>query len=501
MMSCYKYFFVFLFSLISFNSILAENNSNDIPILENTFYLPLNVKNTEDGVVHPYKLPKVSESHFNSYFYNYDGSVKETNEPIKKESESIGIEKIKEKEDLVDEFKKAVANTDLKRIKELFNKGLNKKYIDEYWKVGLISFACWDNNLKVIKYLVKSGVPLCPKGAENPIFSALTRAHVKSGVLQYLIDAGCDVNSKKKGVVYDSDDDNTPILAAAYDDDICTTINGVHQYCNHDGLFDVYDVLLKNGADIYHVNSLGQSVLDMVVISGANTAKLEYFIRNGINIDSNQEEKLNRALITSACCIQPECFKILLEYGADPFYKQDGENAIFISIHNDSENEEIMQMMFNAGVDVNERNKDGKTALYYTMPDRINSSYRLIKNGANVDIVLQSGSSPLIESCKRNGYYKCEDLWLLCRNEFNGIIKNVKNVDFKDKEGRTALMWVMISENKEKWFCNHIMMVKALVKAGADPNIKDNYGKSAIDYAKMLDKVSAEIYIKAMLQN
>ena len=50
------------------------------------------------------------------------------------------------------------------------------------------------------------------------------------------------------------------------------------------------------------------------------------------------------------------------------------------------------------------------------------------------------------------------------------------NVDLQNKKGNTALILAS--------FLGYSEIVKLLIEAGADRNIKDNYGKTALDYAK-----------------
>ena len=56
------------------------------------------------------------------------------------------------------------------------------------------------------------------------------------------------------------------------------------------------------------------------------------------------------------------------------------------------------------------------------------------------------------------------------------VIKNGADINYQNAEGATALMKV----SNEGW----TECAKLLVDAGADKNIKDNYDKKAVDYAK-----------------
>lgn len=69
------------------------------------------------------------------------------------------------------------------------------------------------------------------------------------------------------------------------------------------------------------------------------------------------------------------------------------------------------------------------------------------------------------------------------------LIKHGAKVNLRDIEGRSVLMYTLLlgSDNFE--------MVKILIAAGADPELKDNKGKTFYDYAKNLKNARQIMYL------
>ncbi len=95
----------------------------------------------------------------------------------------------------------------------------------------------------------------------------------------------------------------------------------------------------------------------------------------------------------------------------------------------------------------------------------------LIKNGADVNLKNQ-GDTPLVIAIDRKFYNIAN---LLIQNESN-LNYYYTNLNFKDVEGQTAL----ISAAKNGIY----ELVKKLIERRADSKIRDDYGKTAYDYAR-----------------
>lgn len=56
---------------------------------------------------------------------------------------------------------------------------------------------------------------------------------------------------------------------------------------------------------------------------------------------------------------------------------------------------------------------------------------------------------------------------------FEGILARTRDINAKDRHGRTPLHYAIISQNK--------IMVSSLLKSGADPNLQDEQGRRPVD--------------------
>ena len=122
----------------------------------------------------------------------------------------------------------------------------------------------------------------------------------------------------------------------------------------------------------------------------------------------------------------------------------------------------------------------------------------LLAAGAKVAGVTDHGSTPLMAAalCKR-----------AAENGFDGtfydevvrlLLKLGAEVDAKDKRGRTALISAVdeaaCSNLRESFHCR-FAIVRTLVEIGAaSVNIKDNAGKTALDYSSVSDSAQFPEY-------
>ena len=122
------------------------------------------------------------------------------------------------------------------------------------------------------------------------------------------------------------------------------------------------------------------------------------------------------------------------------------------------------------GVNVNEKDEYGSTALIYAVKNNNSNCVKvLIDNGADVNIKNIVGNTPLTIASKK------------------GNIKIVKTLlssgadpNLKGKYGWTALMNAVVP--------GHVNVVEELLEKGADPNIKNDSGTTALSIAEKLEK-------------
>jgi TonB family protein len=121
-----------------------------------------------------------------------------------------------------------------------------------------------------------------------------------------------------------------------------------------------------------------------------------------------------------------------------------------------------LKALIASGADVNATDSSGWTALMYA--SRVSSDYpvqELLKAGADPNQSSPHGDTPLMVDAL-SGYWN-EDL-----------IKAGAHVNARNKGGQTALMMMATRPEPDE--------IAAALKDGADPTLKDNHGRTALDY-------------------
>lgn len=163
---------------------------------------------------------------------------------------------------------------------------------------------------------------------------------------------------------------------------------------------------------------------------------------------------------------------------------------------------EIVKFLINAGADVNVQGKFGYTALILaTMhcchPDIINS---LINAGANLNVQDEEGLTALMMAANSMAFRSREnpdEPLTPTSKEYakivNALLKAGADINIRDKEGKTALLHAAWTDADGSTGGNALNpdVIKILAEKGADVNAQDNDGMTAMMYAadsRWLDK-------------
>jgi len=174
----------------------------------------------------------------------------------------------------------------------------------------------------------------------------------------------------------------------------------------------------------------------------------------------------------------PDAINVLVELGADKNARSNTTEDTFIAASRWNKSTEVIQRLIDLGFNVNGRTiENGKTALMYAANYNENPDVLrvLIENGANVNLKslggLYEGDTALAFSCRFFALGNVEKCKIL--------LEAGCNINERNAFGQTPLIIAIKSElfNED--------IIKLLLQNGADASIKDNEGKTALDYAEL----------------
>lgn len=172
-------------------------------------------------------------------------------------------------------------------------------------------------------------------------------------------------------------------------------------------------------------------------VQNGNILKAEEFIKNGVDINVQNSN---------------------------------GATALMIAVYNNNVDMVKMIMKYNPNVNIQDKSKNSPF-LYAGARGYLDILKLIYKKADTRNVVNIYGGNALIPACEK-GHLETV-IFLLENTDIN--VNHINNLSW------TALLEVTILGNDNK---NYQEIVKVLLKHGADKNIKDNSGKTALDHAK-----------------
>lgn len=230
-------------------------------------------------------------------------------------------------------------------------------------------------------------------------------------------------------------------------------------------------ILLEYGADINGVDADGATPL-MFAASFGHNAIVSLLLEKSAKLEKKNNFG-NTALSGAVFYQEINCAKTLLSHGANPnvVYKptnslNDGDFQSLLSIAAFRNDQSMVEILLDAGADINSRDKNGLSALHLaSLNDQSPILEELIKRGANIEIKDKYGCTPLMVAANSGKINNVETLLL-----------HGANVHATDEEDATAITAAA------QYGYNEI--VSLLLKYGADPHKKCKLGLSAIGIAQ-----------------
>jgi len=299
---------------------------------------------------------------------------------------------------------------------------------------GLVGEAR-DGNLEGIKSLVKMGANVEAKDywGKTALMCACMNGH--EDVALFLIDSGAGMNAGDK-------DGWTPIMFAA-----------------HNGFSRLVETLIDKGADVYAIDNMGYSVL-MHALSQESIDTARMMSRKGFGL---KNQKMKWYPVPDAASDGKDlAVKFLVEEGAD-IDAMGGLHCITaLDCGIRCGNFGLAKFLLDNGANIDKGDTFGKTPLMRAAANcSIEKMSFLLENGANPDAMDQNNGTALKLASE---YGHIEAVRLLVENKAS-----------LDLGGMTALLHALRNRHAE--------VAKFLVKSGADVNMADKEGKTALMWA------------------
>ena len=373
-------------------------------------------------------------------------------------------------------FISAIHNHDINEVRRLLctrqipvNAGASNRdpFIIECFKVNYrqVRIICTKedepNILEMLKLLVQHGANLNVRGLRcSPRGMTAAMIAADQGLercLRFLVESGADLT-----ITADSGD-NTLMMAARAGQVDCVKYLTEHS---------------ESGSFLNQVNKEGDNALMMAARAGQVDC-VKYLIEHSVSGSLlNQVNKEGQTALMMAASRSDDdhalYMKFFVEAGADVnVHDSSGLTALMYALeegHTESVKFLTEQMSVPA---LNQVNNDGKTALMmaasgYT-DEYVLSVKSLVEAGADVNLHDRSGLTALMYALEE-GY--AESVEFLTEQMSVPALNQVNN------DGKTALMMAASGYTDE-----YVLSVKSLVEAGADVNLHDRSGFTALMYA------------------
>lgn len=151
----------------------------------------------------------------------------------------------------------------------------------------------------------------------------------------------------------------------------------------------------------------------------------------------------------------------------------------------------FISALLEQGSDVDSQDEEGLSALHMAtewMSSKLSLILYLLRAGANPNIQDNTGKTPL-------GYYATRNPFKMGHFQAVEAMATYTDVNIRDKEGKTVLFYRVGNSSDNKW---SFLLLK---KHGADPSLKDNRGKTPLDYATEGNNKRLAAYLRRMSRN
>ncbi len=353
----------------------------------------------------------------------------------------------------------AATNGRLDLVRLLLDRGAEIKHPKRGF-TALHKAAGW-GRVEVMKLLLERGAHV--EAFETRSTTALHEAGTTSSI-SFLLSQGFNIEARS------STKGNTPLLEAA-----------------HDGSTRAVELLLNSGADINARNDKGETALHLATFL--------------LNLQ-------DRATWGTSRYPRLELIKLLLSRGADfTIVDHDGQSLLQkvvqgfdppdrptdprdlaaprASLRGDID---AIELLISLGANVGVRDYQGETVLHRAAHEWNPEMIQMLLNaGADVEAEKNDGSTPLFESVALGPLSR--SVWWITAPTMKVLLDAGANINARRNDGRTVLHELVVMV--KRWCNEDISAVLALLlERGVDTEVRDSNGETALQLAERLEKTS-----------
>lgn len=298
--------------------------------------------------------------------------------------------------------------------------------------------ASWHGGVEVVQVLLDAGADVSTQGGEcgNALQAASLGGSTK--VVQILLDAGADVSTQE----------------GEYG-------NALQAAARH-GSVEVVQILLDAGADVNSQGGVHGNALQAAAWHGSDEV-VNILLDAGVDVNTQGGENGN-ALQAAALCGSAKVVKTLLDAGAD-INTQGGRFGNALQAASFCGSIEVVQILLDAGADVSTQGGEYGNALQAA----VYQGYVHM-----VQLLLDSGSDPsLLDGMGRTPLHIAASTGL--PHILQKVPSFISAINIQDQFLRTPLHVAIDSGNF------HFALI--LLEHGADPCLKDGFGRNCLDLA------------------